>query len=247
MNRLKVELISHTPNPEKLVAAAAKLCYSNSAPSDLLDGLDTEKTEKFIQRLMNSHHETPLEHITFTFGIEGVSRALLAQITRHRVASFCVQSQRYCNMQDKGYVTPDAIYGNQNLRDLYESTMEKLWGVYEYLAQKLKQGYLLNGIDEKNAEKMAIEDARYVLPNACETNLVVTMNARELLHFFRLRCCNRAQSEIQDLADLMLHEVKQVAPIIFTKAGAPCLSGSCPEGKTSCGHPRKEFTYEQLS
>ena len=239
MKKLKVELITHTPDPEKIVAAAAKLCYSNAEIADLMNGLTPEKTEKFIAKLSTMRHHSPLEHISFTFGIEGVSRALLAQITRHRMASYSVQSQRYCTMNENGYVTPDAIYGNPQLRDLYDSTMEKLWGVYEYISDKLKQGYIVNGIDEKTAEKMAIEDARYVLPNACETKMMVTMNARELLHFFGLRCCNRAQSEIQDLADLMLHEVKQVCPILFANAGAPCVSGPCPEGKMTCGHPRK--------
>ena len=209
-----------------------------------MDGLTADKTEKFIERLANLGHQSPMEHISFTFGIEGVSRALLAQITRHRLASFSVQSQRYCNMKQNGYVTPDAIYGNPQLRELYESTMEKLWGVYEYLADKLKMGYIVNGIDEKTAEKMAIEDARYVLPNGCETKMMVTMNARELLHFFRMRCCNRAQSEIQDLADLMLHEVKQVCPVLFAKAGAACVSGPCPEGPMTCGHPRKAVIAE---
>lgn len=242
---MKVELLAHTPNPQKLVAAAAKLCYSNAEIADLMDGLTSEKTEQFIQRLMAYGHESPLENISFTFGVEGVSRVLLAQLTRHRLASFCVQSQRYCNMKDNDYVTPDAIYGNPRLRELFSSTMEKLWGVYEYLSDELKKGYLLNGFDDKTAEKMAIEDARYVLPSACTTKLMVTMNARELLHFFRLRCCNRAQSEIQDLADLMLHEVKQVCPILFSKAGAPCVSGPCPEGAMSCGHSRKEVpAYE---
>lgn len=184
-------------------------------------------------------HDSPLEHASFTFAIEGVSRSLLAQITRHRIASYSVQSQRYVNANQTDYITPDAIAADDKLNDLYASTMKKLWGVYGYIARTLLGRYLEEGKDFKTAEKMAIEDARYVLPNACETKMVVTMNARSLLHFFELRCCNRAQTEIRELADEMLRLVKEVCPNVFANAGAPCVNGACPEGAMSCGRPRK--------
>jgi thymidylate synthase (FAD) len=96
---------------------------------------------------------------------------------------------------------------------------------------------------KSNAEKRAIEDARYVFPNACETKIVVTMNARSLYNFFNHRCCQRAQTEIRELATEMLRQVKQVAPTIFKNMGPNCVSGPCPEGSMTCGKAKemKEF------
>lgn len=240
---MKVTLITHTPEPEKIIAAAAKLCYSDTSAMNLLEGLDDDKTKNFVEMLANIGHESPIEHITFTFGIEGVSRTLLAQITRHRLASFSVQSQRYVKQENFQYITPPAIAGNPEAAEIYLKSMENAVNDYnkisDILEEKYYQDFINQGIPEKkarnSAEKKAIEDARFVLPNACETKMMVTMNARSLLNFFRLRCCNRAQWEIRELACEMLRLCSQAAPSVFKNAGASCCSGKCPEGKMSCG------------
>ena len=240
---MKVTLLTHTPDPEKIIAAAAKLCYSESGVENILDGLTEEKTESFLNMLMSLGHQSPIEHVTFTFGIEGVSRALLAQITRHRIASYSVKSQRYVKEGMFEYITPPEIAGNEKAKELYIKTMEADQKAYDELAEILYEKHyaelLASGKDEKSAskaaEKMAIEDARFVLPNACETKMVVTMNARSLMNFFNHRCCTRAQWEIRDLADEMLKLVKEVAPTLFKKAGPSCVAGACPEGKMTCG------------
>lgn len=213
---MNVQLLSHTPNPEQLVAASAKLCYSAASIADLA-AIEADKAAEFIEKLPEAH-QSPLEHVSFTFGIEGVSRAMLAQITRHRIASFSVQSQRYVNMDEFGYVVPPSIAANQDAIDEYEHFMDRADLVYTYL----------------RSCGIPAEDARFVLPNACETRMIVTMNARELLHFFSLRCCKRAQWEIRAVADEMLRLCKEVAPEIFAKAGAGCVRGHCPEGKMGC-------------
>ncbi len=250
----KVTLLAYTPEPEKLVAAAAKLCYSSSSPQTLMDGLTPEKTESFLEMLQTIGHESPIEHVSFTFGIEGVSRSLLAQITRHRIASYSVQSQRYVREKDFQYVTPPEIAAIPEALELYEQTMTQIGESYDRLAAMLKQKHtetlMAGGMEEKaaarKAEKMAIEDARFVLPNACDTQMVVTMNARSLYNFFRHRCCNRAQWEIREVAYQMLALVHEVAPTLFQNAGAPCICGNCPEGKMSCGHPDEVRAYDAM-
>ena len=250
----KVTLLAYTPEPEKLVAAAAKLCYSSSSPQTLMDGLTPEKTESFLEMLQTIGHESPIEHVSFTFGIEGVSRSLLAQITRHRIASYSVQSQRYVREKDFQYVTPPEIAAIPEALELYEQTMAQIGESYDRLASMLKQKHtkalMAGGMEEKaaarKAEKMAIEDARFVLPNACDTQMVVTMNARSLFNFFRHRCCNRAQWEIREVAYQMLSLVYEVAPTLFKNAGAPCIRGNCPEGKMSCGHPEEVRAYDAV-
>ena len=240
---LKVTLLEHTPQPERLVAAAAKLCYSSSDIDGLMEGLTAEKTEAFLEKLMSFSHESPIEHVSFTFGIEGVSRALLAQITRHRLASYSVKSQRYVTEHQFQYVTPPAIEGNPEAKALFVDTMETLQKRYNQLADLLEETHyralLQNGVPEKKAraqaEKKAIEDARFVLPNACETKMLVTMNARSLYNFFRLRCCMRAQWEIRELATQMLRLCREAAPVLFANAGPSCVGGSCSEGGMSCG------------
>ncbi len=250
----KVTLLSYTPQPEKLIAAAAKLCYSDSSPQTLMEGLTPEKTERFLEMLQSIGHESPIEHVSFTFGIEGVSRSFLAQITRHRIASYSVQSQRYVREKDFQYVTPPQIAQIPEALALYEKTMAQIGESYDRLADMLKQKHtqtlLAQGVEEKaavrQAEKMAIEDARFVLPNACDTQMVVTMNARSLYNFFRHRCCNRAQWEIREVAYQMLELVYQVAPTLFGHAGAPCIRGACPEGKMSCGRPDEVRAYDAM-
>ena len=238
-----VQLIAHTNDPEKTIAAAAKLCYSDAHIETLLDGLTPEKTEAFLQRLNDVGHASPIEHASFTFGIEGVSRTFLAQVTRHRIGSFSVQSQRYVRLDDFRYVPPPEIEAIPEAKAAFLASMEEDAQRYLDLAHKLEEGHtarlMAEGMPEKQARakasKQANEDARFVLPNACETKMVVSMNARSLMNFFQLRCCNRAQWEIRELAEEMLRLVYPVAPHIFAKAGPACLCGACPEGKMCCG------------
>ena len=239
---LKVTLLAHTPQPERTVAAAAKLCYSPSSIETVLDGLTEEKTHSFVDMLMEIGHESPIEHASFTFGIEGVSRSLLAQITRHRIASFSVQSQRYVREGHFEFVLPPEIEAISEAKEEYLRAMEEDQKHYERLTELLKEkhtaDFLAQGMEEKAArraaEKKAIEDARFVLPNACTTKMIVTMNARSLQNFFRHRCCNRAQWEIRELAEQMLALCVEAAPALFRHAGPSCVSGPCPEGKMSC-------------
>jgi thymidylate synthase (FAD) len=231
---MKVTLLAHSPEAEKIVAAAAKLCYSPSDIETVMDGLTDEKTASFIEMLASIGHESPTEHVTFTFGIEGVSRSLLAQITRHRMASFSVQSQRYVREKMFEFVLPPEIEEIPEAKAEFLRAMEEDQKHYERLTELLKQKYA-GTMDARAAEKKAIEDARFVLPNACVTKMICTMNTRSLMNFFRHRCCNRAQWEIRELAEQMLREVVKVAPHLFAKAGPACYKGACPEGKMTCG------------
>lgn len=240
---MKVVLLAHTPEPEKTVASAAKLCYSSSGVEQLRDSLTDEKVAGFVDMLAEIGHESPIEHASFTFGVEGVSRAFLAQITRHRLASYSVQSQRYVKKDMFEYILPPEILKNERAKAEFETAMRECQEHYDKIAEILTEAHFeqmsANGADEKtarrNASKKAIEDARFVLPNACDTKMVVTMNARSLMNFFSHRCCNRAQWEIRAVADEMLRLVKQVAPNLFKHAGPPCVRGGCTEGKMSCG------------
>lgn len=228
---LKVRLLEHTPNPEKVVAMAARLCYSPSNIDGLIEDVSAIDQQSFIKKLMDMGHYSTIEHVSFTFGIEGVSRSLLAQITRHRIASFSVQSQRYVgetrsqnNQGTFDFVVPETILalGSEAVAE-FEKQMAQIQAWYDQWVEKLGGG------------RGAYEDARFVLPNAAETKIIVTMNARELRHFFNLRCCQRAQWEIRKLAEEMLRLVRKVAPQLFADAGPECLVGPCPEGKLSCG------------
>lgn len=241
---MKVTLLEYTQQPEKTLACAAKLCYSPVGIDDLMDGLDDEKSAEFVNRLASFGHQTPIEHISFTFGIEGVSRSLLAEITRHRIASFSVQSQRYVAENHFEYVLPPEIEAIPKAKAEFLKAMEEDVEHYNALAYILQKKHyddmISQGMSEKEAktksQKKAIEDARFVLPNACCTKMIATFNARSLHNFFHLRCCNRAQWEIHALADEMLRLVKQVAPNIFRNAGPSCMGGKCPEGNMTCGH-----------
>lgn len=240
---MNVTLLAHTPDPELTVASAARLCYSGATIDDVREKLTPEKTAQFVDMLSEIGHESPIEHATFTFGIEGVSRALLAQITRHRIASFSVQSQRYVKEAQFEYVLPPEIEKDEQAKALFVEAMEKDQEYYDRLTDMLKTRHkaelLAEGMEEKAAdraaEKKAIEDARFVLPNACDTKMIVTMNARSLHNFFRHRCCNRAQWEIRELATKMLYLCREAAPNLFKNAGPACLTGPCPEGKMTCG------------
>lgn len=232
---LKVKLIEYTPNPEKVVASAAKLCYSASGIDDILEDLSEEKVQGFLNRLMSYGHMSPIEHVSFTFAVEGVSRSLTHQLVRHRIASYSQQSQRYVKLSQFQYIIPTAIQENDEAKAIFVKAMEDDQKAYNEIADILKNKYMENGMKKLAAEKKAIEDARYVFPNACETKIMLTMNVRSLINFFEHRCCNRAQWEIHALADEMLKQVKEVAPILFKKAGPACLSGECPEGQMTCG------------
>ena len=218
---MKVTLLTYTPEPEKIVAAAARCCYSNDDPDKLLEDMTDEKAGKFLQKLSDLGHQSPIEHVSFTFAISGVSRALLAQITRHRLASFSVRSQRYCGFNSSDFIEPTSIAKAPGIMHaLFDESVKLNKTSYDCLVK--------NGIPK--------EDARMILPNAATTSMVMTMNARELLHFFSLRCCTRAQWEIRNLANEMVKLVKKAAPNLFAKAGAACIQlGYCPEGQFSCG------------
>lgn len=241
---INVQLLSHTPNPEQVIATAAKLCYSASDIGLLYDGLTPEKSAEFVGKLLSMGHASPLEHVSFTFGIEGISRACSHQLVRHRIASYSQQSQRYVNMNDFQYVTPHSIESNDTIKKIYNDKMQEITEAYNLINHLLtihfENQMIANGEDKdvarKKAVKMANEDARYILPNACETKIVMTMNARSLFNFFSLRCCRRAQAEIRELAEQMYRLVYKLAPTLFSHAGAPCVvTGRCPEGSLSCG------------
>ncbi len=240
---MKVTLLTHTPFPEHTVASAARLCYSPATIDEVRGRLTEEKTAAFVDMLAEIGHESPIEHASFTFGVEVVSRSLLAQLTRHRMASFSVQSQRYVAESHFEYVVPPEIAAIPEAAERYRRAMAEDQEHYEALTALLKEkhrtAFLAAGMEEKAAdraaEKKAIEDARFVLPNACTTKLIMTMNARSLQNFFHHRCCNRAQWEIRELAELMLAECVAVAPHLFKNAGPSCVNGACPEGKMGCG------------
>ncbi len=250
-----VQLIAHTNDPEKTVAAAAKLCYSDAHIETLLEGLTPEKTASFLQKLTDLGHASPIEHASFTFGIEGVSRTFLAQVTRHRIASFSVQSQRYVRLEDFRYVIPPEIEAIPEAKEKFIEAMNEEARNYLSLVKSLEETHtqrlMAQGMEEKaaraKASKQANEDARFVLPNACETKMVMTMNCRSLQNFFNLRCCNRAQWEIRAVADEMLRLVLPLAPHIFATAGPRCLTGPCPEGRMCCGQQQEvRRKYEEL-
>ena len=241
---MNVQLLSHTPQPEKLIATAAKLCYSSSDISSLRDGLTDEKTESFIDMLVSIGHESVMEHASFTFGIEGISRACSHQLVRHRIASYSQKSQRYVNENAFEYITPPEIAEIPDAQAEYDKLMYEINEGYERIADILTEkhtaDFIAQGLSEKDASskarKKAIEDARFLLPNACETKIVVTMNVRSLFNFFKHRCCERAQWEIRAVANEMLRLCCEAAPTVFKNAGPSCvMNGKCPEGKMTCG------------
>ena len=226
----RVALVRHTADPEALTALGARLCYAGGDIDRLLSIIETKDQKAFVEKIMSMGHESVLEHVSFTFLIEGVSRVLLAQLTRHRIASFSVQSQRYVSYASGfGYIVPPAIrnLGEEAVQE-YESQMAQMQSWYEGWQKKLG-----------DAGEKSNEDARFVLPNACETRILMTMNARELRHFFALRMCSRAQWEIRQMAQSMFEQCCRVAPAMFRDAGPGCLRGACPEGEKSCGRAKE--------
>ncbi len=220
---MKVRLINYTKEPEKIVAQSARLCYSALSIENLEERLTNESIIKLIKKIMKLGHYSVLEHAAFTFAIEGISRVTSHQLVRHRLASFSQQSQRYVKINKEGfpYVVPKSIAQDKELAKIFTDTIKELDGIYQLLL-------------DHNIEA---EDARYILPQAVTTKMIISANARELLHIFKLRCCNRAQWEIRDVAMNMLREVKKIAPTIFENAGPPCILRPCPEEELSCGKP----------
>jgi len=225
---MDVQLLTHTPDPERVVAAAARLCYSAAGIDQLLEKSRSAQ-ESLLKKILELGHFSVLEHASFSFGIEGISRACSHQLVRHRIASFSQQSQRYVSHQERfDAVTPGSIAAQPQLADRYEAFLNQAHQLYREL---LDAG-------------VPAEDARFVLPNAAATKLVMSMNGRELHHFFDLRCCRRAQWEIRLMATEMLRQVRKVAPVLFGSAGPGCVHGPCPEGKMTCGaisEVRQEF------
>lgn len=227
-SKLQVVLLRSTPDPEEIVAQAAKLCYSAASVDDLKKQIERKSQANFIEKLMDMRHLSPIEHATFTFGIEGISRSCSHQIVRHRLASYSQQSQRYVGQQSGKtggfhFIVPPGIE-KIGKKQWFTEKMHLIQQWYDELVGELE-----------NQGESTFEDARFLLPNAAETKIIITMNARELLHFFRVRCCNRAQWEIRELATEMLRQVKQVSPHIFKDAGPGCVNDTCPEGKMTCG------------
>lgn len=216
-------LLAHTPEPERVIAASARLCYSATSAAELAESLSEEEIDKLLKIILRSGHLSTCEHASFTFGIDGISRACSHQLVRHRLASYSQQSQRYVRFSEPEVICPPSLESDERNKELFDAAARESIDRYKALLDA--------GVEA--------EDARYVLPQAVETKIVVTMNARELLHFFTLRTCERAQWEIRRLAEEMLRLVFPQAKRIFAKAGPVCVRGRCPEGKFYCGKPRK--------
>jgi thymidylate synthase (FAD) len=228
----KVRLVQHTERPDEVIASAARLCYAESTDG-LLDRDSAEDAAALVRRLTAMGHHSPLEHASFTFYLEGVSRVLTHQLVRHRIASYSQRSQRYVAHDRFDYLVPPQLEGHTVKVDgnevdavkYFEETMDLIAARYAALNDALGR-----------TGERSNEDARYVLPNACETKIFVTMNARELLHFFSERLCQRAQWEIRHVAEMMLAEARPIAPAALQGAGPKCVRlGGCPEGKMTCG------------
>lgn len=230
---LVVTLLQHTPFPERAVAAAGRLCYAPVSAAQLKEEMEDDEVRRLVTGLVRSGHLSALEHATFTFAVDGISRACSHQLVRHRLASYSQQSQRYVRFgSEEEFVVPPRIMESAEAREVFYEAMSHAREAYERLVEL--------GLAEGRGKESVFEDARFVLPNAAETKIVVTMNARELRHFFALRCCRRAQWEINRLAWVMRHLALSVAPGLFNGTGPGCMTGGCPEGKMSCGRPYSE-------
>jgi thymidylate synthase (FAD) len=236
----KVTLLTHTPDPERAVAAAGRLCYSSSTAAALKEEMTGDEVARLIGILIGSGHLSALEHASFTFGIDGISRACSHQLVRHRLASYSQQSQRYVHFSDEGgFVIPPKIAEDEEALAVFEAAMRQAKEAYDRLVELGEQ----RGLGRETIQ----EDARFVLPNAAETRIVVTMNARELLHFIRIRSCRRAQWEINRLAWHMRYLLIEAAPLLFTRSGPDCLYGKCREGKKMfCGKVYKQDEVQQM-
>lgn len=251
---MKVQILSHTKDPEQLIATAAKLCYAGCTIDELKAKQTPEEIEAFIKRLSDMGHESPLEHVSFTFAIEGVSRITEQQLTRHRLASYSIQSGRYVTRNNAEFFIPIAIEDNAVAKEIYLNACDKSKNDYaaiiasiesELCFQECKKRRfgtnnpiaILKEVDKdsyRDIHKFAIENARCVFPNSLETRIICTMNARSLINFFKHRCCFRAQDEIRELAYKMLSLVKEICPTLFINAGPACKCGICPENSMQC-------------
>lgn len=220
---MKVTLIAHTPEPERVCTMSAKTCYSPKHPDDIYG--EYRGNNKVLNDVIDSGHLSVLEHVTFTFAVSGVSRVLTHQLVRHRLASYEQESLRYVTMKDISVHIPESVKNNESARQIFEDTIRHCGESYRKL---IEQG-------------ISAEDSRYLIPDGILTNIVITMNARQLRHYFSLRCCNRTQDEHRELANLMLRKCKEVSPVIFKDCGPACVNGICPEGKRACGHPRVDL------
>ena len=229
---MQVKLLFHTPDPERSIAAAARLCYAKVGAAQLMEQMADDEIKRILKIIMGSGHLAALEHASYTFAIDGVSRAMTHQLVRHRLASYNQQSQRYVDYADEPefIIPPKVRAAGADAQDAYIQHCKESFDSYRDLIDR--------GVHK--------EDARYLLPNAIETKIVVTMNMRELLHFFALRCCRRAQWEIRDVADTMLELVRPTAAYIFVDAGAACIRSFCPEGQMTCGKPFPKVLRNQL-
>lgn len=232
---MQVKLLEMSTEPLSLLYVAYRQCYAPGWAGDMWgDNVQEGRKAEFIREMMRTGHESPLEHVKFTFAIAGVSRALSHQLVRYRIASYSQQSQRYVHVKDLGYICPPSIAEDEEARLIFERCLGEIERTYQRIL-KLLEGKGVVG-------ERAHEDARFVLPQAAETKIIVTMNCRELLHFFSERCCQRAQWEIRGLANKMLEICKEKLPSVFAEAGPKCVRlGYCPEGRFSCGRrPRKD-------
>jgi len=219
---LRVYLLAHTPEPEKTIAMAAKLCYSPSNIGELKELVEGSSQESFLNKIIGMGHHSVLEHANFTFGVEGISRATSHQLVRHRLASYSQQSQRYVKAgSDFEYVTPESIGSSKEYKKKFDDAVEQIHALYGELVEA----------------GVPAEDARFLLPNAAATKIIITMNARELIHFFTLRCCERAQWEIRDMSCHMLKLAREAVPSLFINSGPGCVRGKCTEGEMTCGKP----------
>lgn len=251
----KVKIISHTGIPYDVISVAAKTCYSSMDLDDLMKNLTDSERIKLIKTLEDSKHESPFEHVSITFAISNISRACSHQLVRHRIASFSQRSQRYVDETGFNYFVPVNINSSKNIKEYYTHFMNKVGVIYDGLKEDLLYYFIEEYRKVQNKEpdmthirafkKMAEEEARYVLPNACSTQLVMTMNIRSLWNFFNLRCCNRAQAEINELAWEMLRQCRSRWPLLFKHAGPDCMNGICKEKPGfSCGRPPYEKIVE---
>ncbi len=229
----RVELLAHTPEPLSIIYTAFRQCYHSGFAGDMWEDTQSEKISRekqadFIRKVMSSGHESPIEHVNFTFALENVSRALTHQLVRHRIASFSQQSQRYVDAKDFKYITPPKIEKNPKALQRYTECMEHIAEAYAELQEIL--------LEDSKDKQTSNEDARFVLPQGAASNIVVTMNARSIINFFNHRCCVRAQWEIRHVANQMLAHCRSVLPEVFEHEGAKCeRTKLCPEGKFACG------------
>lgn len=221
------------------MAAAGRLCYAPLSAADLHDEMSADEVVRMVRILVGSGHHSALEHASFTFAVDGISRACSHQLVRHRLASYNQQSQRYVRFgTGDDFVVPPNIDVVPEARAVFMEAMEQARDAYDRLVEI--------GLDQGYSNETVQEDARFVLPNAAETKIVVTMNAREVRHFFRVRCCRRAQWEINRLAWAMRHLAIVVAPTLFEKTGPGCVIDSCPEGKMTCGTEYSEVEIQEM-